>query len=54
MNQQTRQQVKQEFINNEDKKKMKNKNPHKKKFINTGKKIYYNNINKTFNKNKLF
>ena len=46
-------QVKQEFINNEDKKKMKTKNPHKKKFINTGKKIYYNNINKTFNKNKL-
>ena len=30
-------QVKQEFINNEDKKKMKTKNPHKKKFINTGK-----------------
>ena len=45
-------QVKQEFINNEDKKKMKTKNPHKKKFINTGKKLYYNNINKTFNKNK--
>ena len=46
-------QVKQEFINNEDKKKMKTKNPHKKKFINTGKKIYYNNINKTTDKNVL-
>ena len=36
-------QVKQEYINNEDTKKMKTKNPHRKKYVNIGKKIKNNN-----------
>ena len=43
-------QVKQEFINNEDKKKMKTKNPHKKRYINVSNKINENsNIKKDEN-----
>ena len=38
-------QVKQEYINNEDRKKMKNKHPHKKKYINMGKVKGKNNMN---------
>ena len=46
-------QVKQEFINNEDKKKIITNNPFKKKYINIRKKIYYNNSNKSADKNTL-
>ena len=45
-------QVKQEFINNEDKKKMKTKNPHKKRYINTSNKINENS-NKKIDENNL-
>ena len=41
-------QVKQEYINNEDKKKMKTKHPHKKRYINMGKK--FDNLNSENNK----
>ena len=42
-------QVKQEYINNEDKKKMKVKHPHKKRYINMGNRL--NNLNNALNKN---